>query len=1098
MKLRVFNACALMNLREFVLLTLLLIGMLIPNLCAGQTSRLSNSNTQQIDPVRTGDVVEVMRGRSWYRGTVVSVADGKAMVKYTRGASETEGEFSFSQIRFPNGEGQWALWKDSRGKINVEGRYIARDKENVMIRKADGTEMTIAIDDLALNLKVRVKKTPITGEENQINGVDPIRVGDQIQVSRYSEWYDGVVKSIEIGKANIQYERNGRSYTESFPFSDIRFPHGEGHWELWKDSAGELKIEARYLGRDKTHVVLLKGDGSELKLPIADLAVKLKRRVLKSPVTGEENFIDGASPFRVGDQVQVLVSKAWYDGVVKTMHLGDASVTHFYKKREQTKKFPFNEIRFPNGEGKWREWSSTSGKFKITARYISKTKTHVTIRKLDGKDITIENKKLAQHLRRWVAQIPVTGEETMIAGANPIRVGDTLEVKVDNKWQPGLILESHPGHALVEVTVRGNTKKIPLGFTDMRYPNGEGHWQKWMDDSGDNHVIARFLRRDATHVSLFKEDGTIIKMPIERLSKKFKTLVEKTLVITPQPKEIEFETSAKLTSFLSNATDFSGLVLEGLDAAAPAAALEGGFGFPLTHNDSISMVVPTVDKNPWYAVGTRTSSSYLKQGWSRLYWTRPNDSKVVPGPNFKTDEQIVDYSSKQSRLLTVFTSRDGESDAFGTYRVESGSSTATPEIAWKARKSTTVGKRSIFRVRLVGDNQLLLADGLSVSLYDFKSRKVRYTVGGLEENHFTLHPSKKYFVFMKSGGALSFHDSTTGKQLAEEPLPTQGFGGVGFSQDGRKMVAVTATSIKIWDLDKTGKPLVLKRRNLFTNSKSRIVLLDDDWIKGGDSLYSIPKEVVVWNYSTNSGVKIAHNEMLGKYNLLAGIQGSSGYRSYRNKDKIAPPKTALVGIAKVPHKGALEALESLDTVSMIMLKPGSGIKIEATGDSRVREGLMRVVKANGWHEDPSSEILLKGFAGRGKSETLEYGPSRFGFSPFGRRRPSSDKIQKITAAPWNQNVEIIYNEQTAWRTGQGGYLPSSFTLRDGDTLHSKMSEATKPTYGLFEKLEIPAEMLYPKFKYGLGKTSITVNGFRDQVIAKPQPEGGDEVKAEGN
>jgi len=273
--------------------------MLIPSLCAGQTSRLSNSNTQQIDPVRTGDVVEVMRVRSWYRGTVVSVADGKATVKYTRGASETEGEFSFSQIRFPNGEGQWALWKDSRGKINVEGRYIARDKENVMIRKADGTEMTIAIDDLALNLKVRVKKTPITGEENQINGV----------------------------------ERNGRSYTESFPFSDIRFPHGEGHWELWKDSAGELKIEARYLGRDKTHVVLLKGDGSELKLPIADLAMKLKRRVLKSPVTGEENFIDGASPFRVGDQVQVLVSKAWYDGVVKTMHLGDASVTHFYNKR---------------------------------------------------------------------------------------------------------------------------------------------------------------------------------------------------------------------------------------------------------------------------------------------------------------------------------------------------------------------------------------------------------------------------------------------------------------------------------------------------------------------------------------------------------------------------------------------------------------------------------------------------------------------------------------------------------------------------------------------------------------------------------------------
>jgi len=88
--------------------------------------------------------------------------------------------------------------------------------------------------------------------------------------------------------------------------------------------------------------------------------------------------------------------------------------------------------------------------------------------------------------------------------------------------------------------------------------------------------------------------------------------------------------------------------------------------------------------------------------------------------------------------------------------------------------------------------------------------------------------------------------------------------------------------------------------------------------------------------------------MLGNYNLLAGIPGRSsapGYGSYRyrNANRTSGGKTALVGIAKVPHQGALDALASMDTVSMIMLKPGSGVKVEATGDRRVREGLMRAV-----------------------------------------------------------------------------------------------------------------------------------------------------------
>ena len=76
------------------------------------------------------------------------------------------------------------------------------------------------------------------------------------------------------------------------------------------------------------------------------------------------------------------------------------------------------------GEGRWREWSDATGKFKIIARYISRTESDVTIRKQDGSDVTIPIDRLAVKLRRQVRETPITGKETLIAGVNPIRVGD--------------------------------------------------------------------------------------------------------------------------------------------------------------------------------------------------------------------------------------------------------------------------------------------------------------------------------------------------------------------------------------------------------------------------------------------------------------------------------------------------------------------------------------------------------------------------------------------------------------------------------------------------------------------------------------------------
>ncbi|MCA9140852.1 MAG: hypothetical protein KDB00_28975, partial [Planctomycetales bacterium] len=99
-----------------------------------------------VAPVRVGDRVEVQWIRTWYPGTVLSVANGEVTVEYERSGLKTTGDFKLENTRFPNGEGAWMMWRDSTGKFSVEARYLSRSESHVTIRKVDGSELEIPIE----------------------------------------------------------------------------------------------------------------------------------------------------------------------------------------------------------------------------------------------------------------------------------------------------------------------------------------------------------------------------------------------------------------------------------------------------------------------------------------------------------------------------------------------------------------------------------------------------------------------------------------------------------------------------------------------------------------------------------------------------------------------------------------------------------------------------------------------------------------------------------------------------------------------------------------------------------------------------------------
>ena len=907
--------------------------------------------------------------------------------------------------------------------------------------------------------------------DRNAQAIAPVRPGDEIEVRKFStDWNPGKVVSYANGRAEVEYKFGSSMTTGSFADKDMRFPNGEGHWMIWKAPRKKIKVEGRYLTRDDEQVMILQADGTEIVIPIDDLTSEIKELVRMTPIPGEENHINGADPVRKGDEVQVKYFSKWYPGVVDGMTPGKASVTYESSGRSSTKEFSLEDVRFPNGEGFWREWSDASGKFKIIARYISRTKTDVTIRKEDGTEVTLPIKLLASSVRRDVNQRPITGQENLIGGVSPVRVGDKIQVKTTWEWVDGVVKELGVGKALIERLSEGETGNEVFDLSKVRFPNGEGHWQKWKSSAGDFEIIARYLNRDSTHVILRKEDGQTIRVPTEKLDTKRRKQVEKAVVMSELPEKMSFSIASSPPSSKGYTPDFATVALPSESSSTSISPpKDGGFGFELENGDSVSAVVAGNGPDQWVAIGTYPGKRYNGYPLTRLYWAKPGAKKMRPGPGFRDDERVVDYSHEQARIITLQFSKGTwpQPIAFCTYRIAPGDMESTPETRWDVDDiSSSYFRGANYLARLVGDNQLLLANGNTLSLYDFGSAKIVYQIKGLKSNHFTLHPSKAYFLLERAEQGLTLHKTVTGEMVAAQK-DIKSNNGVGFSQDGSKIVCIESKNISVWDITQDAPVKKLKSRNLSSarksyGTKTRVSLLNDTWLWSNSLLYSTEKELVVWNY-TASGVTIAESEMLGDRLLITGTQSS------RNAVNL------LVGVAEVPHKSAIEEIEKVSADSMIMVREGVGVKVVATGSSPIiRESLDAVMKANGWRDDPLSDIILSGSAKRGESQSQTYQRN----DKFGRRVAGSKNLT-LSYTPWVQEIKVSYRDESAWRISSSTGAPGGAS--NESELSKAVSENNKPNYRLFENLEIPSELVYPVYIKGLGRTAITSNGFVDKV-----------------
>ena len=226
----------------------------------------------------------------------------------------------------------------------------------------------------------------------------PVRAGDQVEYKWGSSWSPAeVVEYHETGHVTVRYTFANTVKTARYSLSEIRFPNDEGHWMYWSDASGKFRIPARCIGRDETHVTLRKEDGSDVRVPIESLSKPLQAEIAK--LTRAAKKLHDESPLRVGDEIEVQSGWTWYPAKVLKISPTGALASYQFALSTIEQEFKHEDMRYANGEGPWREWSDSTGKHKVFARYITHDDTHVELLKEDKSTVRLERAKLSSSLQ---------------------------------------------------------------------------------------------------------------------------------------------------------------------------------------------------------------------------------------------------------------------------------------------------------------------------------------------------------------------------------------------------------------------------------------------------------------------------------------------------------------------------------------------------------------------------------------------------------------------------------------------------------------------------------------------------------------------------
>lgn len=670
--------------------------------------------------------------------------------------------------------------------------------------------------------------------------------------------------------------------------------------------------------------------------------------------------------------------------------------------------------------------------------------------------------------------------------------GDKVQVKMGRDPSPGEVVKvNQNGWVTVRVTRFGRQMEMTLPpsriqkvdgaapapppakpganpFAPLAKTNPLAGMRTWTDSTGQYKTEAEFVDFKDGRIHLKKADGTVVAIPLDRLSPADQQLVRSA---ARQPSTAKQPVAADAGGGRLVAADWTAAKTVTLSApqvwslaanppAEPTQPLAetpialappaGGKGF----FEIVSCI--GFDRTRGYAFLSRVNSP---PGGSKAVWLERCDltsGRSLGVAEMPTDVRLLTVDATGQRMLA-------RSEAFGfgkKGRLDLWDVSGTaPQLlmSWEPYGSAEGGKKDVSFAAFVDATHVITVGGGKLALWALPEAKALYTLN--VNSTPAVNAGGKYLAVSTDEGMFVL-DAMTGNTLGRLAGDAGAFMKFSFRPDGLRLAMhCHGGRLQVWDCEK-GERI----REIFLNgihSADQMNWVSDDHILlGRSNLLDVTRRVILWRYD---GMKGAGGGC-GGYFWCALPSG--------NEQKALSP-------FKLPHDEAMRAAAGLSADQLLALKPGSTVRLKvnvpvAPGQApKITETLTARLQENGVSIASNAPLVLEAISEKGKTKSVTY--RGFGFRGGKNTVQVTEQVYKLI---------VKENDAVIWQSVRVNAAPPMLHLQEGQTIEQALAEYTKPDIAFFLNAPIPRMLARPgKHNGAYGVSKLTAQGM--QTVSRP-------------
>lgn len=617
-------------------------------------------------------------------------------------------------------------------------------------------------------------------------------------------------------------------------------------------------------------------------------------------------------------------------------------------------------------------------------------------------------------------------------------------------------------------------------------------FRTWSDATGKYKIKAKFVELSGGKVTLEREDGTQVAIPISKLGEADKTFLLEMKsdqkspfeAVKPstrdatraarrrptQPSEEKDESGGGeiLTPDWSGAKQLLPSATRDKWSVSIAAPPQPGLGpkRPIALPPKGDFNVKGFAINP---VARRAVVSY--------YWDRGGQSKTrLAVCDLEKGTMLADLSA-DGKMIALALADSGSrvllrSDEFGKQdRLEIwrlSKSGIEKELRFSTqREGRRGGGRDIKWARYIGPEKFVTVGGGSTTVWEAATAKPLCTLAGqnvIGDCFAALSPDRKYLA-VAVDKQVCLLDLAAEEVVATLSPPKELLrSSFAFTAKGSRLLCGSMDRLYAWDMATGALYSEIPLTGVAVSMGEDLICPSEDHVLVGGrraTLLDIESQVKLWSYHGHE---------------LAGMLGDTCWFVVSGRDAGALVPSLL------PHPAAQEKVQkAMDAPDLFVVKPGTKVKINVAGIAepaereKIQGTLAQKLQSNGCQVDPSGSVELVALTETGKRRDQTFGSigaPRFG--PFGR--PSNAKTYSVQE--YFSRLRFVCQGQTVWELSCTS-LPHMIHLKPGQSLEDFLRSTEHPNYAWFATVDLPKIVQKPSSGGAtLGTSQVTAAGVQ--------------------